>query len=115
MSFRYFDLSEFKCSETGKNAIRPKFVYALDELRGVCGFSFVITSGYRSKDHSIEKKKAQPGVHTEGIAADIKVADGVQRRAIVENALELGFGGIGVAKDFIHVDLRDTTPVIWTY
>jgi len=27
----------------------------------------------------------------------------------------MGFTGIGVAGDFIHVDTRGTVPVIWTY
>jgi hypothetical protein len=34
---------------------------------------------------------------------------------IVHEALKLGFGGIGVAKSFIHIDDRKTTPVMWTY
>ena len=34
---------------------------------------------------------------------------------IVKEALKLGFTGIGVAKTFIHVDIRKTTPVVWTY
>ena len=50
-----------------------------------------------------------------GIAADIKVSGGAQRRLIVEKALELGFGGIGIAKTFVHVDIRETTPVMWCY
>jgi len=27
----------------------------------------------------------------------------------------MGFNGIGVAKTFIHVDLRQTAPVVWCY
>jgi hypothetical protein len=34
---------------------------------------------------------------------------------IVHQALKLDFGGIGVAKTFVHVDTRKTTPVMWTY
>jgi hypothetical protein len=29
--------------------------------------------------------------------------------------MKLGFFGIGIAKNFIHVDVRDTVQVIWTY
>lgn len=79
------------------------------------GFSFTITSGYRDPSHSIEAKKSKPGTHAQGIAADIKVADGAQRMAIVANAVKLGFTGIGVAKSFVHVDIRETTPVVWCY
>jgi hypothetical protein len=34
---------------------------------------------------------------------------------IVHWALKMNFGGIGVAKGFVHVDDRKTTPVMWTY
>ena len=64
---------------------------------------------------SIEKKKEKPGTHAEGIAADIYATDGHHRFLIVKNALELGFSGIGIAKTFIHVDIRTTVPVIWSY
>ena len=115
MSYKHFTLDEFKCRETGQNEIKPEFVEALDQLRENCGFPFIISSGYRSPKHSIEAVKEKPGTHTQGIAADIAISDGAQRRIIVEKALELGFNGIGVAKAFVHVDIRTTTPVIWTY
>ena len=28
---------------------------------------------------------------------------------------QLDFGGIGIAKTFVHVDIRKTVPVLWTY
>lgn len=116
MMFKYFTLDEFKCSETGENGIKEEFVTALDALRFECGFPFKITSGYRSPRHSIEAAKPNGGgQHTTGFAADIAVDGGHQRFIIVSNALKLGFSGIGVAKGFIHVDMRQTTPVIWTY
>ena len=115
MDFRYFQIEDFACQETGANEIRYDFVSALDDLRGVCGFPFIITSGYRSPTHSAEVKKARPGQHTQGIAADIKVSGGAQRHAIVSNAIKLGFRGIGVAKTFIHVDRRESEPMIGRY
>ena len=112
---KYFDISEFDCSETGENYMNPAFLAILDMLREHCGFPFVITSGYRSPKHSIEAAKKEPGLHSKGIAADISAPDGVRKRKIVEEALKLGFGGIGVGKDFIHVDTRPDTPVVWGY
>jgi len=113
--FKYFKLDEFDCQETGDNEILEDFVHELDKLREACGFSFRITSGYRSKEHSIEKRKTSPGTHAQGIAADIAVSGGAQRMLLVQKALELGFTGVGVAKTFIHVDIRETTPVLWCY
>ncbi|MBN86622.1 MAG: hypothetical protein CL885_03780 [Dehalococcoidia bacterium] len=113
--FKYFDLDEFDCQETGENEISEDFIHRLDELREACGFPFKITSGFRSKEHSIEKSKKEPGTHAQGIAADIAVSGGAQRMTLVQQALSLGFTGVGVAKTFIHVDIRETTPVLWCY
>ena len=115
-NFRYFKLEDFNCQETGENGMKEHFIRRLDCLREACGFPFYITSGYRSPNHSIEQAKKTPGKHAKSIAADIAVKDGVQRMQIVKQACALGFTGIGVAKGFVHVDIRDTnTPVLWGY
>ena len=92
------------------------FLAKLDERREICGFPFRITSGYRDATHPSEVVKAAPGTgtHCQGIAADIAVSNGVERMNIVHEALKMGFS-IGVARTFIHVDARTTTPVLWTY
>lgn len=112
---RYFDISEFDCKHTGRNEMDENFLSAIDELRHRCGFPFTITSGFRDATHPAEARKEKPGTHQAGIAADIAVSNGIQRRQIVNKAVEMGFGGIGVAKTFIHVDIRATDPVMWTY
>jgi len=114
--FKYFSIEEFDCKETGKNEMSTKFIHRLDELREKCGFPFTITSGYRAREHSAEAHKKTVGQHVLGVAADISVADGVQRRKIVEEALKMGFKGIGVARSFVHVDDRvSKLEVMWTY
>lgn len=111
----FFRLDEFDCQETGENDMKSHFLFNMDSLRYACGFPFVITSGYRSPRHSIEQAKPTPGTHAQGIAADIAVSGGRQRYKIVQEALKLGFTGIGVAKGFIHVDMREGEPVMWNY
>ena len=115
----YFTKKEFACQHTGENEIKDTFLLKLDLLRARCGFPFVITSGYRSPEHPIESRKEKAGTHAQGIAADIKVSDGVQRFRIVQEAISLGFSGIGVARGFVHVDIRNLdgneSPVMWTY
>lgn len=113
--FKYFKIEDFNCQETGENEVSHEFIHRLDELREACGFPFIVVSGYRSKDHSIEARKQKPGTHTQGIASDIAVRGGIQRRLVVKKALELGFNGIGVAKTFVHVDIREGDPVMWSY
>jgi uncharacterized protein YcbK (DUF882 family) len=85
-------------------------------LREKVGFPFRITSGYRDATHPAEARKAEPGTgyHCQGIAADIAVSNGFERMNIVHEAIKMGFS-IGVARTFVHVDDRKTTPVMWTY
>ena len=112
---RYFKLSDFDCQETGNNEMSEEFLEKLDDLRHVCGFPFIITSGYRDPSHSIEARKAKAGTHARGIASDIRINNGNEAYDIIKNAQSMGFNGIGVAKSFIHVDIRQGMPVIWSY
>ena len=113
---KYFALSEFSCQETNQNEMKDEFLKKLDLLREACGFPFIITSGYRSTNHTIERDKPNGGgTHTQGIAADIRALSGAERYTLIKHALALGFTGVGVAKSFVHVDIRTTVPVMWTY
>ena len=112
--FKFFKLEDFDCQETGENEMDVEFIKGLDHLRQTCGFPFVITSGFRSLEHSVEKKKSKGGTHTMGIAADIRVSGGAQRMAIVKHASSLGMS-VGVAKTFVHVDSRKSEQMCWCY
>lgn len=92
------------------------FMLRLDELRHRCKFPFRITSGYRHPTHPVEaQKRTRSGQHTFGVAADIRCIDAVQRYRIIKEATAMNFTGIGVAKSFVHVDDRTTTPTSWSY
>ena len=114
MKYRYFERSEFDCHETGENEMETRFISLLDTLRHECGFAFHINSGFRSVKHSKEIVKDEPGMHTTGLACDVRIEGGSQRYVLVEMAIAHGFTGIGVAEGFIHVDLRENA-VMWTY
>lgn len=116
MTYKFFRLEEFNCTHTNRNEMDHEFLLKLDELREKVGFPFRITSGYRDATHPAEARKAEPGTgtHCQGIAADIAVSNGFERMNIVHEAIKMGFS-IGVARTFVHVDDRKTTPVMWTY
>lgn len=115
---KFFHIREFDCTHTGTGGdnMDPEFLEKLDLLREKCGFPFRITSGYRDATHPAEARKAEPGTgtHCQGLAADIAVSNGFERMNIVHEAIKMGFS-IGVARTFVHVDDRKTTPVMWTY
>ena len=117
-----FTEAEFKCSHTGKCRMHAGFMDRLQRLRTRYGKPMVITSGYRDATHPIEARKASPGAHATGRAADIAVDRG-DAYELLKLALELGFTGIGINQKgsgrFIHLDdlpggdhLR---PTIWSY
>ena len=114
--FKYFKREDFNCQHTGKNEMQDSFIHSLDELREVCGFPFIVTSGYRDKTHPVEKIKKTPGTgkHCQGIAADIRVSGGAQRAQITKFALQMGFS-VGPSKTFVHVDKRKTQQMLWVY
>jgi uncharacterized protein YcbK (DUF882 family) len=53
-------------------------------------------------------------MHLLGNAVDVVVPSD-QRYELVRTAMSLGWKGIGVAKGFIHLDLRSSSPMIWQY
>lgn len=114
-----FKKSEFDCKETGENGMTHAFMFRLQALRGEYGKPMIVNSGFRSVKHSIEARKAKGGTHTKGIAADIR-ADGKARYEIAELAFKYGFTGIGIHKNFIHLDIATNDdgfarPWLWNY
>jgi len=118
-----FSPEEFSCQHCGKNGISQLLLDKLQSLRTELNFPFKITSGYRCKDHPIEKKKINPGAHRDGLAADIKVR-GHKAYEVIARASEFGFTGIGVAQKgdsrFIHLDVSAhqvtrPRPWVWSY
>ena len=109
-----FSKSEFDCQETGENEMQARFLEMLQSLRDRYRKPMARTSGYRSPNHSIERKKAKPGTHAQGIAADIYVT-GPDKYRLVKLAFECGFTGIGIDKSFIHLDASRDRCAIWSY
>lgn len=101
------------------------FIEHLNELRRLCGFPLVISSGYRTPEYNNEiSDSGTTGAHTTGKAADICVSY-EKAYIVLKNAFNMGvFTGIGINqkgdKRFIHLDMCDKEdglprPVIWSY
>ncbi len=113
-----FSAHEFNCKHTGRNRMQAHFIERLQRLRTEYGRPIIITSGYRDPTHPVEAKKARPGMHSHGIASDIQ-CNGPECHRILQLALKHGFTGIGIQQKgngrFIHLDLRETEPTVWSY
>ena len=125
---RNFTDDEFKCPCCGQAGISSPFVYQLQAARDIASADFlalgdprsvpfVITSGYRCGNHNWLVGGRPDSSHKKGLAADIRAQTSSERFAIVSGLIKAGFGRIGVAKNYIHVDIDMSKPqnVMWVY
>jgi uncharacterized protein YcbK (DUF882 family) len=123
---RYFTLEEFDSPDLPGSGefMSQDFIDLLEKARERAGVPFVITSGYRTQEHteylkSKGYKVSKDSAHRLGLAADIKCTTSAHRYKIVEALLYVGINRIGVGRSFIHADLdnRKHKPieVIWNY
>ena len=121
---RYFTFSEFDSPDQKGSGemMDPDFLSMLDEARDCAGIPFVITSGFRSVSHNKKLMKegysaSRNSSHLLGLAADIYCTDSRSRYIILDALQEVGFTRIGIAPNFLHVDLDTNKPQhrIWVY
>ena len=117
MKVKFFKTEEFKCPCCGEVIVCPQLLEMLEEAREHAGFPFRITSGYRCEKHNKEVKGVEDSAHTKGLAVDIAVSDSRQRYWLLIALLSAGFRRIGIAENYIHVDIDNSKPrfVVWTY
>lgn len=108
----------------GEGYVRKDFAFYLEELHAVfCSKvgleKLIITSSFRSrahndwiyKDHSPEKKVTN-SPHLGGIAVDVSVS-GQTRYELADTAYYMGFGGIAIGDNFVHIDIAPKST--WKY
>ena len=124
-----FSWHEMRCQETGVCKVDDGFMDKLQKLRLSIASPLIVTSGYRSPDHSIEAAKIAkgkpPGAHATGKAVDI-ACDRAFAYQVLSSAMRVGFLGIGVqqsgARRFLHLDtigpedgFHVARPALWSY
>lgn len=105
-----FKVKEFRCKD-GSDVIfvAPALVDILQKIRDHFGKPVTINSGYRTVSYNKKIGGATYSQHCYGTAADIKVS-GVKPKEVAAyvETLMPNWGGIGIYKNFTHVDVRDT-------
>ena len=121
----YFSAKELGCKcGCNTNNFDSEFLLKLNAIREECGFSFVLTSAYRCKNHPIEARKTRPGSHNAGKAVDVRCS-GEKALDVLRVALKHGIERIGVqqkagSQKFVHLDACNndegfSCPYIWSY
>ena len=116
----YFTFEEFDSPDelgSGQKYMSTFFLAKLTEARIMANVPFKITSGYRTPKHNKKVGGVANSSHLKGVACDIAVSDSQMRSKILTALIRVGFNRIGIAKNFIHVDIdKDKSiNVIWTY
>lgn len=113
---KYFSPREFNICTPGCDISQmdENFLKKLDLLREYCGFPLVLSCAFRSVEYDKAKGRSGESFHCKGCAVDIICTDSFRRWDIVHNAMYCGFNGIGIGKNFIHIDDR-TVSTMWHY
>jgi len=103
---KYFKFEEFVKEEGG--FIDSDLVRKMEKLREYCGFSLVITSGYRSAKKNEEVGGASHSYHLRGEAVDVSIANFSPSMLyrLLKGAFVVGFGGIILYPAHVHLDIR---------
>lgn len=114
-----FKISEFACKcarpECDAEHMKVETLELLNELRKLYGKPLYITSARRC-EYQNSKVGGKPGsYHLIGAAVDIAVTDAIMMGKLVDMAIRIGFTGIGIAKNFIHLDSRGGKLCIFGY
>lgn len=80
------------------------------------GEKFRINCGYRSKEWDLSKGRNGLSSHCKGLAVDIHTPNHLYRLWLLVALLFAGFDRIGIAENFIHVDMdSEKVPSLWLY
>ena len=112
---RYFSDKELLCHCGCGFRPTESLVRKLDLLREACGRPLTLTSVARCLAQNTSQGGEEHSYHMSGLAADVSCLSSAERYQIVREAMKLGFVGLGIAKTFVHIDLRPAAPLIFLY
>jgi uncharacterized protein YcbK (DUF882 family) len=110
-----FKKSELACPCCGKFNMSEPFLQFIQQVRTIAGVPMPVNSGVRCREHNIEVGGKPNSPHLDGVAVDIHIVSDTNRFYIGEAAFKAGAMGVGIYKNFIHIDrkLRKNGPVMW--
>lgn len=108
--YKYFTDAEFqRCTPACSiQAMNSAFMRRLDTARSLSSVPFVLTCAFRSRAWDVAKGRSGNSYHCSGRAVDIRCSNSTHRMVIVTALIRSGFNGIGIGRNFIHVDDRPT-------
>lgn len=102
-----FYLYEFESRDTQEVKIDPVMINLNQAFRDRVGIPYTPNSAYRTPEHNKRVGGSPKSQHLTGKAIDIPLLKGYTIEEMAGIAEELGFTGIGLYRNFIHVDTRE--------
>lgn len=111
-----FKLREFECTHPDHHhvIVDSELLNKVQHLRDYWQKPIYFNSAYRCGLRNVQVGGAENSQHLLGKAVDIPLhCFDVPIEMVKESALNIGFTGIGLYDEFIHLDVRDGPLVIW--
>lgn len=117
---KHFVSTEFDDGVSDYTIVDTKLLELLDELRDRVGTPVHVTSGYRSAEKQAQLKaqgyKTAKSISTHQVGCAVDITTGQHTGIELEQIARLvGFKAVGVADDWIHVDIRMDKERRWEY
>jgi len=111
-----FTREEFNCRCCGENRMHQYVIETLQKVRDEFGHPIKVTSGWRCPENNAESGGSTNSSHMAGLAIDVEVKSSFHRYNFLLTAMKY-FDRIGVAEDFIHIDMdpNKTSKLLWLY
>ena len=115
---RYFTDEEIKCKcGCGLIMYVPYFFYKVNTLRDIVGQPLRVNSWCRCAIHNLSVGGSLTSSHLKGLAVDLSIPTEYIKYRVLLAAGEVHFRGVGVGKNFIHLDDDQDKPDnrFWIY
>jgi uncharacterized protein YcbK (DUF882 family) len=107
---------ECKCGQC-KFLVNKHLILRLQEVRYAMDEPLIINSAYRCELYNERVGGSAKSYHTKGRAVDICTRGWTsqKRMRLLESALYHDFRGIGLARNYMHIDTRKGPTKLWGY
>ncbi len=99
----------------------PRLIEAIEAVHYKANLPMRVTSGARCRGHNIAEGGHEKSAHIvdsthQGQAIDFMIYDNNYRAIFLDAIYSVGFPGVGIAKGFMHIDVRPRLRrQCWTY